>query len=141
MDEKKSNVLIDTDVLINFFDKNKKFYQIAQNAFYGFPDRNEEPCISIITEIEIIQGAKNNADKNNILKSIESFNTILLSDNICPLARDLIITYSSSHDLLLADAFIASTALFFDIELYTFNKKDFQFIKDLKLYAPDDIRE
>lgn len=136
MDKKKSNALIDTDVLINFFDKNKKFNQIAKNAFYGFTDKNEEPCISIITEIEIIQGAKNNADKNSILKKIESFNTILLSDNICPLARDLIITYSSGHGLLLADAFIASTALFFDIELFTFNKKDFQFIKGLKLYAP-----
>lgn len=136
MDKKKSNVLIDTDILINLFDKNKKHYQIAQNAFYSFPDRNEEPCISIITEIEIIQGAKNTSDKNRILKNIGSFDTILLTDNLCPLARELIITYSSSHGLLLADAFIASIALFFDIELFTFNKKDFQFIKDLKLYAP-----
>lgn len=136
MDKKKSNVLIDTDILINLFDKNKKNYQIAQNAFYGFPDRNEEPCISIITEIEIIQGAKNNEDKNRILKSIESFNTILLFDNVCSLAKDLIITYSSSHGLLMADAFIAATAIYLDIELFTFNKKDFRFIKDLKLYAP-----
>ena len=136
MDKKKSNVPIDTDILINLFDKNKKNYQIAQNAFYGFSDRNEEPCISIITEIEIIQGAKNNEDKNRILKSIESFNTILLFDNVCSLTKDLIITYSSSHGLLMADAFIAATALNLDIELFTFNKKDFRFIKDLKLYAP-----
>lgn len=136
MDKKKSNILIDTDVLINFFDKNKKFYHITQNAFYEFSDRNEEPLISIISELEILQGSKNNKDKKNILKKIESINTVLISDNICTLARDLIIKYSSSHGLLLADAFIASTALLLEIELFTFNKKDFHFIKDLRLYIP-----
>ncbi len=136
MDKKKSSLLIDTDVLINFFDKTKKLNQIAQNAFYDFNIRDVEPCISIITTIEMIQGSKNNLEKNKILKQIEPFDRISLSDDICTVTKDLIITYSSSHRLLMGDAFIAATALFLDIELFTFNKKDFRFIKSLKLYEP-----
>lgn len=135
MDKKESSLLIDTDVLINFFDKNKSFNQVAQNTFYDFSDRNIEPCISIITTIEMIQGSKTNSDKNRILKQIEPFDTISLSDEICSVTKNLIITYSSSHGLVMGDAFIAATTLFFDIELFTFNKKDFRFIKDLKLYG------
>ena len=136
MDKKKSNLLIDTDVLINFFDKTKKFNQVAQNAFYEFNDRNINPCISIITIIEMIQGSKSNVEKNRILKQTEGFSSISLSDDICALTKDLIFTYSSSHGLLMGDAFIAATALFMDIQLFSFNKKDFRFIKDLKLYEP-----
>ena len=134
MDKKKSNVLIDTDVLINFFDTNKKFNQIAQIAFFDFKNRSVEPCISIITAIEMIQGCKSNSDKNRILKQIEPFDNISLSDNICTVTKNLIITYSSSHGLLMGDAFIAATALYLDIPLFTFNKKDFRFIKNLNLY-------
>ena len=123
MDTKKNSLLIDTDVLINFFDKTKKFNQVAQNALYEFNDRNIEPCISIITTIEMIQGSKSNLEKNRILKQTEPFDNISLSDDICTLTKDLIITYSSSHGLFMGDAFIAATALFMNIELFTFKKK------------------
>lgn len=136
MDKKKSSLLIDTDVMINFFDKNKDLNLVAQNAFYDFSNRNLEPCISIITTIEMIQGTKNNSDKNRILRQIEPFDTISISSVICTDTKNLIITYSSSHGLLMADAFIAATALYLKIQLFTFNKKDFRFIKGLSLYEP-----
>ena len=116
MDKKKSSLLIDTDVLINI--------------------RSVEPCISINTAIEMIQGIKNNLEKNKILKQIEPFNSVSLSDNICAVTKNLIITYSAIHGLLMGDAFVAATALFLNIQLFTFNKKDFRFITNLKLYEP-----
>lgn len=134
MDKKESSVLIDTDVLINFFDKNKKFNQVAANAFYDFTIRNIEPCISIITSIEMIQGSKTNLEKKRIVKQLDPFDVISLSDGICASTKNLIITYSASHGLLMGDAFIAATALYLDMPLFTFNKKDFRFIKNLKLY-------
>lgn len=134
MDKKKSSLVVDTDVLINFFDKNKKLHQLAKNDFNDFADKNIEPCISIITSIELVQGNKTNSDKNKILQQLEPFDTIFLSDKICTRAKDLIITYSSSHGLLMGDAFIAATALYLDFQLFTFNKKDFRFIKNLRLY-------
>ena len=45
------------------------------------------------------------------------------------------ITYAISHGLRVADAFIAATTLANDCELYTLNKKDFVFIKGLKLHT------
>ena len=99
-----------------------------------FGDRGVVPYISIITEIELLQGNKNNLEKNRILKQIEPFGNIFLSDEICLLTKELIITYSTSHGLLMGDAFIAATALTLDIELFTFNKKDFKFIERLQLY-------
>jgi tRNA(fMet)-specific endonuclease VapC len=42
--------------------------------------------------------------------------------------------FSLSHILSLPDAFIAATAIHYDISLYTLNKKDFRYIPDLKLY-------
>lgn len=136
MDTKKGSLLIDTDVLINFFDKTKKFNQVAQNAFYEFNDRNIEPCISVHTIIEMIQGSKSNIEKSRILKQTEPFDSISLSDDICTLTKDLIIAYSSGHGLLMGDAFIAAIALFTDIQRFTFDKKDFRFIKNLKLCEP-----
>jgi len=92
--------------------------------------------LSIITAIEMIQGNKNNLERNKILKQIEPFNNISLSDDICAVTKNLIIKYSASHGLMMGDAFIAATALFLDIQLFTFNNKDFRFITNLKLYEP-----
>jgi len=46
--------------------------------------------------------------------------------------------YSLSHKLSIPDAIIAATALHYDIELYTYNTKDFRFIEGIKLY---EVRE
>jgi len=35
-----------------------------------------------------------------------------------------------------ADNFIAATAIFYSLELYTDNKKHFDFIKELTLFSP-----
>lgn len=134
--DKKENLLIDSDVLINFYDEAKKFHLKSENAFYDIEKRNYNRCISIVTTIEMIQGSKNNIEKNRIIKNLEAFFSIPISEKICDRAKDLIITYSSSHGLLMGDAFIAATALYLDIQLFTFNKKDFRFIENLKLYEP-----
>ena len=44
-------------------------------------------------------------------------------------------TYSLSHKLTIPDALIASTALVYSLDLYTFNLKDFRFITGLNLYT------
>ena len=136
MDKKESSILIDSDILINFFDTNKLSYQVAYAAFENFKKDNIIPCISIITIIEMLQGNKSTSDKKRISKQLVPFLEIGISDTIGITARELITTYSSSHGLMIADSFIASTALHFDIEIFTFNKKDFRFIKNLKLYEP-----
>jgi len=62
---------------------------------------------------------------------------LILLDNdnkTCKIFLSLISTYSLSHGLAVPDGFIAATAMTFDVELFTLNKKDFRFIEGLKLY-------
>ena len=42
--------------------------------------------------------------------------------------------YCLSQKLNLPDALIAATAIYYNIELFTLNIKDFKFIPDIKLY-------
>ena len=44
------------------------------------------------------------------------------------------IQYALSHKLSIPDAIIAATALYYDIELYTYNVKDFRYIDGIRLY-------
>ena len=50
-------------------------------------------------------------------------------------AVSLIEKHALSHKLSLPDALIAATAVYYDIELYTLNLKDFKFIEDIKLFS------
>jgi len=50
------------------------------------------------------------------------------------LATQLIDQFNLSHGLLIPDAIIAASAVVHQIELFTYNVKDFQFIPDIKLY-------
>jgi predicted nucleic acid-binding protein len=49
----------------------------------------------------------------------------------------LIDEYSLSHGLKIPDALIAASALALNMELFTYNLKDFSFIPDIKLYQPE----
>ena len=129
-------ILLDTDVLINLFDPLKSNHDVADSTLKNFLLNNIEMYVSIITEIELVQGNKSAPDKKRLIKKLDLFKSIVVTENISNTARNLIFTYSSSHGLFLADAFIAATALQLEIPLFTFNKKDFKFIKNLKLYQP-----
>ena len=136
MEEEQSMILIDTDILINLFDPYKSNHAIADKTLANLILAKTVLTVSIITEIEMIQGTKTNVEKKGLVKKLDVFKAINVTEEISDAAKQLIIQYSSSHGLMLADSFIAATALHFDIELFTFNKKDFRFIKNLKLYEP-----
>jgi tRNA(fMet)-specific endonuclease VapC len=134
MEQTESMILLDTDVLINLFDPFKSNHDIADNILKDLLSHNIEMYVSTITEIELVQGNKSSTDKKGLIKKLEFFKSLSITEEISIKAKELIFTYSSSHGLFLADAFIAATALQLEMPLFTFNKKDFKFIKNLKLY-------
>ena len=136
MDKTESMILLDTDVLINLFDPFKSNHDVADNTLKNLLLHNVEMYVSTITEIELVQGNKSAVDKKRLIKKLDLFKSLSITEDISNIARNLIFTYSSTHGLFLADAFIAATALKLEIPLFTFNIKDFKFIKDLKLYHP-----
>ena len=86
----------------------------------------------------IIEFFKGNVSTKNILENdILPENIALSIITLMELyfgAKSKIEIYSKSHSLKIPDALIGATSLYYKIPLFTYNKKDFNFIKELKLY-------
>lgn len=84
--------------------------------------------------MELLLGATNKADLNAINKKLNRFSVLLINEAINLRAINLVHAYRLSHGLALADSMIAATAIQTELELFTYNTKDFRFISKLDLY-------
>lgn len=120
-------MLVDTDVLIWALRGNTKAARIV--------DSIEERHISVVTYMELIQGARNRSE----LKAIKSFlsdsgfEMLPLSENIGHRAAIYIEEYGLAMAMSAADALIAATAIEGNQTLCTGNLKHYRPIKDLDL--------
>lgn len=126
--EEKPLVLCDTNVIIDFYKEDagilKKLYSIGQDRI----------AVSIITAGELLYGALNKEEYNQIRQDIAHLHILHLDPAIGECYIELMDSYSLSHNLSLPDGLIAATAIIEEIPLYTLNKQDFRFIEDLELY-------
>ena len=127
--EQAKIVLCDTDVMIEFYRGNLEVVEELKKI----GQRNI--ALSYITVGELIYGAFNKRDLTKLKKSIEHLVLVDIDKKTCATFVNLISTYALSHRLALPDGFIAATAIAYDVELFTLNKKDFRFIEGLKLYV------
>jgi predicted nucleic acid-binding protein len=104
--------------------KNKSFLE-----GYDF----EDLFINDIVVMELYQGARNKSDLAFIKKEIAVFQILNTHQEIMTLAKQIVEKYSLSHNMKIMDALIAATAMLYDLELMTLNRKDFQFLPQLKL--------
>jgi len=104
-------VILDTNVLIEILKDNQSAIKNVR--------RFDKHYISAITKMEIFYGA---------------LNTIPLSADISNTATDLIYRYAKSHTLDIPDSLIAATALDAGLSLFTYNKKDFKYIENIRLF-------
>ncbi|MBX2916219.1 MAG: type II toxin-antitoxin system VapC family toxin [Cyclobacteriaceae bacterium] len=126
--ENKSLILCDTDILIEFYKGNKKIVQNLEAI------GQHNISLSIITAGELLYGAFNKRELNQIKKDIEALHLIDLDDKIGRVFLQLMLTYVLSHRLSLPDGLIAATAIANNIPLYTRNLKGFKYIEGLILY-------
>jgi len=119
--------MIDTDVLIWYMRGNKN----ARAAIYQI----EKPAISIITQMELVQGLRNKQEQIVLHRFLDQFgfNVCSMSDAISYRALFLMEEWRLSHHMLLADALIAATAIEHGLTLLSGNEKHFRFLKQLKL--------
>lgn len=122
-------IICDTDVIIEFYKNNPSI--LTELKKFG----QSNIAISVVTAGELIFGALNKKELNQILKDIAHLIILHINEDIGNLQLQLMSDYSLSHTLKLPDAFIAATAIYHDIPLYTLNKKDFRYMPDLKLYV------
>lgn len=125
-------MLFDTDVLIWVLRGHAKAAKVV--------DRAEERSVSIVTYMELLQGAR---DKREI-KAIQSFladmrfGTLPLTENIGHRASIYVEEYGLAASMSMADALIAATAIEARETLLTGNDKHFRTIRelDLKRFRP-----
>lgn len=128
-------VLCDTDFIIEFYRNNPTI--ISELRKIG----QQNVAVSVITVGELIFGALNKKELNQIKKDFNSLIRIDINKNISELFLKLISTYALSHKLALPDGLIAATAIENDFELYTLNTRDYRFIDGLKLYLHNSVKE
>ena len=90
--------------------------------------------LSVMSQMELISGTFNKAELKLLNKNIFRFNILYINQQISSIALSLLEEYNLSHNLAIPDAIIAATAIYADLQLFTYNQKDFRFIKVLKLY-------
>lgn len=120
-------MLFDTDVLIWLFRGNSKALRVINT------DNNRR--ISIITYMELLQGARNQQELKNIKNLLLEFNIgiVPLSENTGYRASIYMEEYVLTTALYLADALIAATAVEDGCILCTGNLKHYRQIKDLTI--------
>jgi predicted nucleic acid-binding protein len=126
--ETKINYLLDTCILIDFLRGNKSIYDTLVN------NDDINLSMSTITMMELIVGAFNKKEVLYIQKAFSKINIIYINEDISKLGHELLLNYNKSHNLLIDDALIAATSLITGLELMTYNKADFQYIPNIKLY-------
>ena len=115
--------------MIEFFKGNVSTKNILENDILP-----KNIALSAITLMELYFGAKSKKELILIKKFLSAFEILKLNKEITDLSLNLIEIYSKSHSLKIPDALIGATSLYYKISLFTYNKKDFNFIKELKLY-------
>jgi tRNA(fMet)-specific endonuclease VapC len=125
--EKGLKVIVDTDVLI-------KAYRGDDIKIRNLQSLKGAYCISIINAIELIAGAKNIKQLSSLNKVLKVYPTIYISEDLSKKAFQLYRKYILKSSFGLSDCFIAATALHFNLQLYTNNKKHYNFINGLEFY-------
>jgi len=121
-------ILIDTDILIDV----ARNVQPAIDALENL-NKTYQIAISSVTEMELIVGCKNKSELRKLEKFLQYFTIVPIDRQITETAVKFLKKYHLSHNLLIADALIAATAIVFDIDFISKNQRDFKYINALKL--------
>ena len=98
--------MVDTDILIDV----GKGINVAVNRLQS-EAKNSTLAIGTITEMELIVGCCNKFELQKIRKFLRYYPIFKVNESICDRAIELLSEYRLSHGLLIADAFIAATAI------------------------------
>jgi hypothetical protein len=121
-------ILCDTNIIIELFKGDKSTIVHVEKT--GI----ENISISVITEMELLFGELNNNESRKIKKYLSSLEIVHVDMIISETAVGLIEKYSKSHHLQIPDSIIAATSIVYGRELFTYNIKDFKYIKNVRLY-------
>lgn len=123
----KPQILIDTDILIKVFRGNGFHKSILDKEVNNL-------AISSVTYIELLSGLKTRSRIIELNKQMRAYHLIHISETISIKSLEIVVKYTSSNSIRIADSLIAATAIVNNLRLFTDNKKDYDFIKGLRFY-------
>jgi Predicted nucleic acid-binding protein, contains PIN domain len=131
----RTRYLVDTDVIINYLkgkDKSKDFLMgIIDGEVIGF--------FSVITEAELLSGARDTKDEASIYDILDVMEVIEVERKIAITAGKLRRKYYAAYNTELPDAIIAATAEERGLILATANEKHFRMFEAIeKEYVKED---
>lgn len=120
-------MIFDTDVLIWFLRGNEKAAQAVDAA--------DTRSISIVTYMELLQGARDKGESHQIKAFLKDFGfrTVPLTENIGHRASIYVEEYALATSIGVADALVAATAVEANDILLTGNVKHYKAVQDLQL--------
>lgn len=120
--------VVDTDILIDAGRGINEAIDYLQEL-----ERSIPLAVSVVTQMELIVGCRNKAELRALEQFLRRFRILKINEPISDKAVELLQQYRLSHGLLIADAFIAATALSWNYPLASKNQSDYRFIADLDL--------
>jgi predicted nucleic acid-binding protein len=121
-------IICDTNVFIKLFSGDE--IVISELSKIG----NSRILMPSISVMELYIGMANKIELQQMKKKIKHFNVVHLNEKASQKSTELIADYRLSHGLMIPDALIGAMALTYNLELYTYNLKDFRFMPNIKLH-------
>ncbi len=100
----KKQVICDTDVMIDYWNITSKRSSDVRNLIENKIGL-DNIVISIITKMELLMGSRNKNEENKIQYKLHRFNTLLINNEICIKAIELLNKYRLSQGLAIPDLF------------------------------------
>jgi predicted nucleic acid-binding protein len=123
-------LLLDTDIMIDVL---RRFPPaIAWIESLG----STELRLPGLVVMELIQGCRNKAEQDQVLRDLGGYRTAWPSASACDSALQDFVRFKLSHNLGLLDALIAHTAIELEAPLHTFNQKHYAAIPRLTTVQP-----
>lgn len=123
----ENQILLDTNILIAAFRRETKAVDFLGKRQFRY-------VISDITIMELLAGCKSVERRNEIEHVIETYDRAPFNESVVQKAISLIRRYSVQRTSLhLPDLLIAATAVHYQLPLKSYNIKDFEFIREVKL--------
>jgi predicted nucleic acid-binding protein len=128
----RKKCLVDTSALIALFRKNEDA-KVALDTLIA-----SNTYISDITFMEILAGCFTAERREYAINVLEAYGLLKNNEKISDVSMQLMKRYCIQRTgqpvLRLADCLIAAFAVYYKMELLTFNKKDFDFIKGIYIH-------
>jgi predicted nucleic acid-binding protein len=123
-----SLVICDTNILISLFRNIPETVKELEKI------GSENVLITSISAMELYRGMQNKTEMEQMRKKLNNYNILHFNETVSKTSIDFLNKFKLSHNLQIPDAIIAAMSVVYSLELFTYNKKDFKFIPDIKLY-------